>query len=78
MGIVGNRKIISPQLSRSRRKLKISLARDPLIANKTMKPQVIKMIHWPRWLSNSSLTHLEDPLLCLQVAITIRQSYRIT
>lgn len=79
MGIVGNPKIISLQLSRSRRKLMISLARDPLVANKMMKPQVIKMIHWPRWLSHpSSLTHLEDPLRCLQVALTTRQSYRIT
>ena len=38
MGIVGKRKIIGPQLSRSRRKLKINLAKDPLIANKRMKP----------------------------------------
>lgn len=78
MGIVGKLKKISPQLNKSRRKLKINLVRDPLLANKKMKPQVIKMIHWPRWLSSSSLTHLEDPLLCLQMAITIRQSYRIT
>ena len=59
MGIVGNCKIISPQLSRLKRKLKISPARDRQIASKMMKQQqVTKMIHWPRWLSTSFLTHL--------------------